>query len=181
MLTTPLGTIIPISSPLVLLRPLHWSSATISLMFVATAFAEHYHTKSLCWLIVSTQGGSSLRLNGHRQANRWLLSLGGQNSAPAFVVILSSTCGMCRKAQIYTYHDAGEILLHATLVAHGRPLVRRMPRIQILSIKISHKRHTEKSRMFEKFSCPLSTTLMKGCGIRPNKVPSNPNKSKGLI
>ena len=30
--------------------------------------------------------------------------------------------------------------------------------------------------MFEKFSCPLSATLMKGCSCRKNKVPSSPKK-----
>jgi hypothetical protein len=29
--------------------------------------------------------------------------------------------------------------------------------------------------LFRKFSCPLSAILMKGCGIRQNKVPSGPN------
>jgi len=35
--------------------------------------------------------------------------------------------------------------------------------------------------MFEKFSCPLSTILMKGCGKSQNKVPSSLKVSRGLF
>jgi hypothetical protein len=53
--------------------------------------------------------------------------------------------------------------------------------LQIISTDEVIIRHTEKSRMFEKFSCTLPTTLVKGCGIHQNKVPSSPNKSEGPI